>query len=544
MIKIDLNDSIIDIIGKINSSNEDEVLLNFPFGHPTLHNYLSLKIIKNKTINKKVTIVTSDIRSRQIWSKLWIRYVINKEQRQHQKEKRTDNIMKHNFSATEYFYYELRSFFRWIYDKIAWKNISNLKYTSPYEKIRKSGISLLVLGLISSIAILMFIFYFAVNKTYIYITPEVNIKTEAKNIIFTKLKENALNENANVIWIKELTETISFQDLFNSSEVDYTTTSLSKGKALLINELPISQTLRPETRLLASNWVMFKTTKWVTIPASKKDENWKKIFWEIEVEIVAKIFDEKWEFIGARGNLEEASMILPWLKNNRDKIYAVLSWPTSWWTDKYSYKIWKNDIEDSKNSLETKLKREALNKLKSKIRALNKEEKSSYDLLRVTDAIKYFDLKITPNDWAKIWDKVDDFKLNWQISVKAYIYDKDTVYKTLIWSIRESILKESEKLMFIDKNSIKISNVIEKEESPTYIKATTEIDYGIAFNYWNNQNTRVQKLKNLIKGRDKKEAKKMLLNTKDVDKVEITSSPFFMSNVSNIEDNIIIKIDD
>jgi hypothetical protein len=37
--------------------------------------------------------------------------------------------------------------------------------------------------------------------------------------------------------------------------------------------------------------------------------------------------------------------------------------------------------------------------------------------------------------------------------------------------------------MFIDKNSIKISNVIEKEESPTYIKATTEIDYGIAFNY-------------------------------------------------------------
>jgi hypothetical protein len=66
MIKIDLNDSIIDIIGKINSSNEDEVLLDFPFGHPTLHNYLSLKIIKNKTINKKVTIVTSDIRSRQI----------------------------------------------------------------------------------------------------------------------------------------------------------------------------------------------------------------------------------------------------------------------------------------------------------------------------------------------------------------------------------------------------------------------------------------------------------------------------------------------
>lgn len=544
MIKVDLNDSIIDIIGKINSSLEEEVLLDFPFGHPILHNYLSLKIIKSKVINKKITIVTSDIKARKIWKRLGIRFVINQEHREHQKQQRQENLMKHNFSFWEYLYFEIRSFFRKIKDALTHKAIKNIKYTSPYEKIRKSWISLLVLWLMASIWMLLFIFYFAVNKTYIYITPEINIKTEAKNLVFTKLQENVLNEDPNIVNIKELVETINIEDTFKSKQVDYTSTSVSKGKAILINELPMTQTLRPETRLLTSNGILFKTTKWVTIPKAYTDENWKRKFWETEVEIVAKYFDQKWEFIWTKGNLKEATMILPWLKNNRDKIYAVLSQETTWGTDEYSYKIGEKDIEDAKNSMKAKLEREAINKLKSKIISLNKNNNWNYDLLRINDAIKYFDLKIEEIWWVKTWDKIDTFKLRWEISVKAYIYDKDYVYNTLNWALKSNLLKWSEKLMFVDKNSIRISYIIDKEENPTYIKATTEIDYWIAFNYWNKLNARVQKLKTLIKWKSKKEAKKILLNTKDVDKVEIESSPFFVSDVSNIEDNIIIKIDE
>jgi hypothetical protein len=49
MIKINKTDSIVDIILKIKNSNEKEVVLEFPFGHPVLHNYTSLKILKAKS---------------------------------------------------------------------------------------------------------------------------------------------------------------------------------------------------------------------------------------------------------------------------------------------------------------------------------------------------------------------------------------------------------------------------------------------------------------------------------------------------------------
>jgi hypothetical protein len=48
MIKINKNDSIIDIIIKINNCKKNEIILDFPFGHPIIHNYTSLKILKNK----------------------------------------------------------------------------------------------------------------------------------------------------------------------------------------------------------------------------------------------------------------------------------------------------------------------------------------------------------------------------------------------------------------------------------------------------------------------------------------------------------------
>jgi hypothetical protein len=59
-----------DIVLKINNCEEKEVILQFSFGHPILHNHLSLKILKNKTEPKKLIIVTSDVSSKKIGKKL------------------------------------------------------------------------------------------------------------------------------------------------------------------------------------------------------------------------------------------------------------------------------------------------------------------------------------------------------------------------------------------------------------------------------------------------------------------------------------------
>jgi hypothetical protein len=66
MIKIYEQDTIIDVVNKINDSKDKEIMLEFPFGHQILHNYLSLKIIKNKAGNKRITILTNDLGSKKI----------------------------------------------------------------------------------------------------------------------------------------------------------------------------------------------------------------------------------------------------------------------------------------------------------------------------------------------------------------------------------------------------------------------------------------------------------------------------------------------
>jgi hypothetical protein len=66
MIKIFEKDTIIDIVNKILECNENELLLDFPKNHPILHNYMSLKILKNKAGNKRITILCRDIVSKKI----------------------------------------------------------------------------------------------------------------------------------------------------------------------------------------------------------------------------------------------------------------------------------------------------------------------------------------------------------------------------------------------------------------------------------------------------------------------------------------------
>jgi hypothetical protein len=61
--------------------------------------------------------------------------------------------------------------------------------------------------------IFIFIFYFAVNKTYITITPEIIIKTRAKNFIFKEDESDSI-ENSNVIILKNVSKLVYLKEKF------------------------------------------------------------------------------------------------------------------------------------------------------------------------------------------------------------------------------------------------------------------------------------------------------------------------------------------
>jgi hypothetical protein len=70
MIQIKIDDSIIDIIDKIEAQTQEDVILDIPLGHPILHNYVSLKILKSKVKERRLVIVTNDRLGRKIGKSL------------------------------------------------------------------------------------------------------------------------------------------------------------------------------------------------------------------------------------------------------------------------------------------------------------------------------------------------------------------------------------------------------------------------------------------------------------------------------------------
>lgn len=547
MIKILAQDTIVDVVNKINNCEDKEIILEFPFSHPILHNYMSLKILKSKAWNKRITIVTNDLISKKIWNSIWINYSMVKDWDYIKEKNLKQELLKHNFWFFEYLRYELKKYVIRFINFIGKKTgINTLKYYNPYDKVKKSWAMLLIFWLFTSIWMLAFIFYFAVNKTYIEIQPEIKIKTNAINIIYEEVKPNETQS----IWkdlrvpIKKITQRANMSYTYKTTWVDYENTARSKAEVTFYNELKDEQTFRPKTRLMTKDWLIFETISWVKIPWKWYNASWSLVPWSTKAEILARIYDTDWAFIWKRWNIKDAIFTIPWLKFNQDKIYAKLEWEAKWWTDNISYLVWDNDIQNAKQIFEETLKKEALKKLKEKIDNENKANNVNYEIVWIKDIINYNSLDIKTVWWdKKIWDKIDKFELTWSINIETYVYNKNNVINILRNSINDSLLSGTDKLMFVDENSLRISLVLEKlKNTPLVFKATTEVDVWISFDFDNNSNYYNQRLKTLILWLDNTQATNILLNDENISNVSIKNTPFFIKKVSSNIDNIIMKI--
>jgi hypothetical protein len=84
--------------------------------------------------------------------------------------------------------------------------------------------------------------------------------------------------------------------------------------------------------------------------------------------------------------------------------------------------------------------------------------------------------------------------------------------------------------------------VLDKKENPLRLKATTEIDIWVSYDFSNNSNYYNQKLKTLILWLPNDEAVNILINEEKISNVKIHNTPFFINKVSSNLDNIIMKV--
>ena len=119
------------------------------------------------------------------------------------------------------------------------------------------------------------------------------------------------------------------------------------------------------------------------------------------------------------------------------------------------------------------------------------------------------------------------------------MYDKNAVLTYLRNILNETILLGTEKLMGVNEDSIRITNILSRSTNgPFMMKATTELDGTISYNFEDESNNLTRKLKTLVANNTEKEATSILLNDPNISKVSITFSPFWLTRVSNNPDNI------
>lgn len=541
MIKIKKTDSIIDIINKIINSKDKNIIIEFPFWHPILHNYLSLKILKNKAAWKILTIVTSDLTSKKIWKTLWIKYSLIKDPDFIKEE----NLLKHNYTFIEYLRFEIKKYINEISDIVLRnKKINSIKKFSKKYNSNPIWLWLSITWLLFSILLLFFIFYFAVNKTYIYITPEIEVKTKSKNFIFVENTDNRIENSNKIIKLKKITESLQITDSFITSGIREGDIKRAKWKAVLINNTIESVNLIEKTRLLTWSWILYEIIWNSFIPSWAISNSGTIIPWKAIVNIISKIRNIKWNISWKKSNIKSwTTLTIPWLKDEENKIYAVSKWNIYWANNTYTNILSKKDLTTAKNRLEEKLKKEVFDKIKLQISKDNKNNNTNYDILNVNNIVIYDSIEIEEIWDLKIWNEMKNFKLIWNITATTYTYNKETVINKLRNTIKDLSLEEIENILLIDEKSLRVSNRIYTQKKPFEIKATMEIEVYYSQNFLDKNNSYIEKLKWSILWLNKDNAKKILLNNSKISNAQIETRPFFIKKISTIPDNIVFKVE-
>jgi len=303
MIHINIDDTIVDIIDKMQKSEHDTLILDFPLGHPILHNYISLKILKTKAWKKHLVIATSDKIWKKIWQQIWIEYSLVKNSSFIENSSK-HNLLSHNYTFWEYLKFQITSYkseflsFLKTHKKIhtIWKYSRN-----SYEKI---SVSMFIVWLISSTFLFVFIYLFAISKSYIELKPEILIKKQAHNFVFVEEIPSSVLWNNKYIKVENFSKTLFSSDTFAATQI-LESNNIASWTVTVSNWLEIPQTLIPNTRFISPSWLVFRSTSWVNIPAWVLDNFGNITPGSAVVKVTADSKDTKWNFSWSAWNIKQ-----------------------------------------------------------------------------------------------------------------------------------------------------------------------------------------------------------------------------------------------
>lgn len=86
---------------------------------------------------------------------------------------------------------------------------------------------------------------------------------------------------------------------FSLDTIDPNSATMSNGKATIYNELPAEQVLKPNTRFVTEDGIVFRSQEWVSVPGSRTINGITEIGM-VDISLRADASDEAGKTIGIR----------------------------------------------------------------------------------------------------------------------------------------------------------------------------------------------------------------------------------------------------
>lgn len=202
-----------------------------------------------------------------------------------------EKLATQNMSMFEYFLYEVRRGFLWL--KFILVDRKKEEKWLHYKKTNYQNI-LIIAGLIVSFVLLLFIFNFAISKTVITIKPQITVQPVSANLTFRTpdAGTGSVIDTKTPLNMKRIAIPLETTQKFSVTAIDPTSSANARGTITVYNELSASQELRPATRFVTDDGLVFRTEDWINIPGTRSLNGISEIG-SIEIEVVADMNDEK-----------------------------------------------------------------------------------------------------------------------------------------------------------------------------------------------------------------------------------------------------------
>lgn len=530
------SDTVISLLKKIKDIETPPKSLTLDLREASFHIWYDFLVILTRRFpSVHFTLLSVDPHLANIASSFSIRVSRSSIQSEFDKEYREKqaNLLKHNYTPWEYFLYEMKRFFQYLLFLI--KRRPQNTYKSKL-KMKSTYLVLMIFWLIMSLSLLLFIFYFAVSKTIVTISPQISVKPIIANVVFSSIERTPLDWN-NVLEMRMVSTNVESTMKFRITTLDKNTIKNSQGVITVFNELSTEQTMKPNTRFVTDDGLVFRTTEWIRV-AWAKSINGIQSPGMIDISVIADQYDEKNELIGVRWNIPDGTnLTIPWLKFNRDRIYAKSKWIFSWGDNPKLYVVTQNEVDTFLSVFREQLKAKAKEEIQKTILTTNQETGREFSLL-LADTMRYSDENIGLMNGIKIGDYTEEVTVAGKMNVDAFVFDKRASVQYLTNLFREKLLHWTDKELAINEDTLRVSNVIDRSEDGTRIKVTIEMNAVTTYDFENATNDLSRQLKSMIVGLSRKEAEERLNKDWHVGKVRIRFSPFWMRSVSSNPDNI------